>query len=243
MGNMEKRVKKLMSNMSGGDLGKLVLKDMVGVLAGQRNAYTTEQLEVAINKLRGKDARDYSRYYDIISHIHQLTLMYWWLCKVIENITLKMDIIQDLIRFRNTSEVASQALLLQRLSMKEPTDPDPNSFEVEFRNTARKLSEDILQNKDQLAEIHRDLEVFATASLSFETAIRSLAEMLEMPELASIVERPLDHVDELLQRIRDELPEGSPYREIFPNIDTGALKPDETEVKQFMSRIPELLKG
>ena len=243
LGNMEKRVKRLMANMSGADLGKLVLKDVVGALAGHGNVYTKEELQAVINKLDGKDAREYSRYSDIMSHIHTLTLMYWWVCKIIENITLKLDIVQDSIRFCTTSEAASQALLFQRISMAEPTDPDPDSSEIEFRNTARKLSENILQNKEQLAGLHSDLEGFATASLSLETVLRSLAEMLELPELVSIAESPLQHVDELLQRIRAELPEGSPYREIFPDIDTAALEPDETDVKLYMSRILELLKG
>lgn len=49
LGNTERRVKNLMSKMSGGDLGKLFMKDVIGELGGESRAYSPEDFDAVLS--------------------------------------------------------------------------------------------------------------------------------------------------------------------------------------------------
>lgn len=247
MGNMEKRVKNVMKKMTGTDLGKLLLKDAIAGWAGGSRAYTTADIDAVVHKLDWRNRREYLKYADLVSHISSRMLYGWWLCSVIEKTTLRFDCILCITRLFHTYKMASLSLTYQRLSYGTSGDwRDPGEDEILLRDLSERLKEIVPENREGVGDLHDMLMAFVQHYLTLEKIMRSLAEMLDMPEIASLVESPIHHVEELSQDIRSELetlPPDSPYRELLPEIDISSLEPDTVEVESYISDTAEFLKA
>lgn len=238
----------MMRKMSGTDLGKLLLKDVIAGLGGGTRAYSLADFDAVVHGLDWRNRREYLKYSDLVSHISSRMLYGWWLCSVIEKTTLKFDVMWWMMKFCKTYEIASRGLTCQRLSYGTSCGEwrDPDEEEILLRDRSKQLRESFLENREGIGELHNTLITFVKHYLTFDKIMRSLAEMIDMPEIASIVKSPLHHVEELKQQIEKELatlPENSPYRELLPDIDISSLEPDMAEIESYISDTAELLRA
>jgi len=238
----------MMRKMSGGELGKLLLKDVIAGLGGGSRAYTIEDFDAVVHRLDWRNRREYLKYTEMVDHISTRLMYGWWLCSVIEKFTLRFDCILCITRLFHTYRMASLGLTCQRLSYAISDDEwrDPGEEEILLRDLSQKLEETSLEDREGVAELHNTLMDFVKQYLTFDQIMKSLAEMVEIPELASIVESPVHYVEQLSQSIKSELeilPPDSPYRELLPEIDISGLEPDMAEVESYISDNAEFLKA
>jgi len=248
MGNMEKRIKNLMDNMSGRDLGRLFMKDEIAALGGDSRVYSAEDFDAVFKKLDWPNRNEYTRYRNLLSHISTRMLYGWWLCNVIEKVTLKFDCILCITRLFHAFKMASLSLTFQRLSYGTPEGDwrDPGEDEILLRDLSEQLKGSVPETREGIEELHNTLMAFAKEFLTFDAKMKALAEMLDMPEIASIVESPIHYVEKLKQDIESELatlPPNSPYRELLPEIDVSSLEPDTAEVENYISDTAKFLKA
>ena len=86
-------VANMMRKMSGGDLGKLLLKDVIAGLGGGSRAYSLADFDAVVHGLDWRNRREYIRYIEIVEHISTRLMYGWWLCSAIEAATLRFDCI------------------------------------------------------------------------------------------------------------------------------------------------------
>lgn len=248
MGSMEKRVKNIMSNMSGGDLGRLFVQDAISQMGGESRAYSAEDFDAVFQKLDWRNKNEYMNYTSLLRLIISEFLYGWWLCSAIEAVTLRLDVIIWIMRFNFARETIGESLLLQRLEYAASGGEwiDPSEDETLYREASRQLMETFLESKKDIAKLGDTLVSRVKQYLTFDKTMRVLSEMVGIPELATIIESPLHHVDALIQDIERELenlPPDSPCRKVIPDIDISTLEPDQAEVESHISQVTKLLKA
>jgi len=187
---MKSKLRTAMSKMSVRDLGRLYLKDAVALLVDGTAAYTTDEFSSALSRMddRRRSMCQFMEYRHAASQLCLLTVFSRWVSTAIHEGILRIEAMMGYVSLSGVSYAASQLMVIERLSLDIH---DPWDSEVILKEHSADVKEAILARKADIAEACSDLNTLIRMHLTITQAMVSLAEMLQMPEIASIPNNPM----------------------------------------------------
>ncbi len=107
-----------------------------------------------------------------------------------------------------------------------------------FGEKSNELQQLLLGRKADMEVIYDSLGSMIRMHRETSAAMKTIAEKMQTPEIASIPHDPMDYVERLNESLR-ELED--PYRDVFPEIDLDSLEPDQEEIDNWVTRVSDLI--
>ncbi len=237
---MKSKLTTAMGKMNGRELGMLFFRDMVGLLTEGTEAYTLDEFTSLLTKADHRNRTEFLKYQIASSQLAQLSYIGWWTSALIRKNVLAIEALLGYVTLACVGHAVSKMVMLERLrhDLAHDDADAPWESEIVLREGADTIQKALLGRKADMEETYNCLNEFIKIHLAIAGAMAKLADVMDIPEIASIPNNPIVHVESLNKSIRDL---EDPYREIFPEIDIDSLKPSQSDIDEWVTRVSGLI--
>jgi hypothetical protein len=201
------------------------------LLTEGNGVYTVDEFASLINKTDRSNVSEFRKYQAASSQLFHLITISRWVSALIREYVLRIQVAISCATLSCMGDAASKLMVAERLSHGIY---DPWESEDFLREQAGTLRESLLGSKADVAEIYTNLSDFIRMHLAIKEAMASLAEIMQLPEIASTPNNPMVYVKELNKSLAKL---ESPYCDIFSEIDVSSLEPSQADIDEWVTRV------
>jgi len=207
----------IMGKLDGVELGKLFLRDTIGIFSGIKRVYSENDFDIAVRKQERTKQVKFFQYVHFSECISLRVYCYWIAIDGINELLHKLDGFQSVIVFTKFSDSISKVLTCDRLI--HNFGDVPGDIEKLLRDKSTELCDKLLETKEAIAKIYSNLKEYLILYFSCRDLLQGLSDKLSLPELGAVLsDDTLSNIEAINSWI-DGLE--MPYRELFQKVDIG----------------------
>jgi len=231
-------ISSVMGKLTGAELGKLSLKDDIGILVGIARTYSEDDFDMALSKQDRSNKVKYVNYGNLTMMLKILCLTHKWNLESIETLCLRLNLLRVYTMYAESLNISRELLTIERI--KDNFGNEAGETESWLRDMFDKILEGLLDQKDGISLIYDNLRESVIQYFNYRDLIKGLAERIGFPELADITGDISDIETLNVWAVGKRLE--SPYKELFQKIDIEELEQKkQTDIQEKIDEIMTLI--